>query len=149
MWILPRNIHTTRPSKKLDWKKIGRLKITAKIGSIAYKLDLPPSIRIHNTFHISLLEPYEENKFPSQFQEPPTSIQIKGEEEYELEVIVHSRLDYNKLQYLAKWTGYRPGHDKVWYPASNFEHATDAIKRFHHRYTQKPRQGNNNRNRKQ
>ena len=148
VWLLPCNIHTIRPSKKLDWKKIGPFKITTKIGSNAYKLDLPPSMRIHNTFHISLLEPYEDNKFPSQVQAPPPPILIEGEDEYELDEIIDSRLHYNKLQYRAKWTGYPPEHDKVWYPASNFEHAIDAIKRFHHRYPQKPRRGNNSRNRK-
>ena len=148
VWLLPRNIHTTRPSKKLDWKKIGPFKITAKIGSNAYKLHLPPSMRIHNTFHISFLEPYENNKFPSQTQEPPPPIQIEGEDKYELDEIIDSQLHYNKLQYWAKWTGYPPEHDKVWYPASNFEHARDAIKRFHHLYPQKPRWGNDHRNRK-
>ena len=123
VWLLPRNIHTTPPSRKLDWRKLGPFKITAKIGSNAYKLDLPPSMRIHNTFHISLLEPYENNKFPSQIQQPPPPIQIEGKDEYELDEIIDSRLHYNKLQYRAKWTGYPPEHDKVWYPASNFEHA--------------------------
>ena len=33
VWLQPRNIHTTRPSRKLDWKKIGPFKIKAKIGS--------------------------------------------------------------------------------------------------------------------
>jgi len=60
VWLLPRNIKTTRPSKKLDYKKIGPLKILAKIGTSAYKLALPPSRAIHNTFHISLLEPYQD-----------------------------------------------------------------------------------------
>jgi len=59
--LLPRNIKTTRPSKKLDYKKIGPFKILAKIGTSAYKLALPPSMAIHNTFHISLLEPYQDN----------------------------------------------------------------------------------------
>ena len=149
VWLLSRNIHTTRPSKKLDWKKIGPFKITAKVDSNAYKLDRPPSMRIHNTFHILLIKLYEDNKFPSQIQEPPPSIQIEGEEEYELDEIIDSRLHYNKLQYRTKWTGNPPEHDKVWYPASNFEHATNAIKRFHHRYPQKSRRDNNNRNRKQ
>ena len=88
--LLPCNIHTRRPSKKLDRKKIGPFKITAKIGSNAYKLDLPSSMRIHNTFHISLLEPYEDNKFPSQIQEPPPPIQIEGEDEDELDEIIDS-----------------------------------------------------------
>ena len=115
MWLLPRNIHTTRPSKKLDWKKIGPFKIRAKIGSNGYKLDLSPSMKIHNTFHISVLKPYEDNKFPSQIQEPPRSIEIEREDENELDEILDSRLHYNKLQYRAKWTSYPPEHDKVWY----------------------------------
>ena len=146
VWLLPCNIHTTRPSRKLDWKKIGPFKIIAKIGSNAYKLDLPPLMRIHNTFHISLLEPHENNKFPFQIQEPPPPIQIGGEDEYELDEIMDSRLHYNKLRYRAKWTGYPPEHDKVWYPASNFEHANNAIERFHHHYPPKPGRGNNSQN---
>jgi len=55
VWLIPRNIRTTRPYKKLDYKKIGPFKILAKIESSAYRLDLPPSMKIHNTFHISLL----------------------------------------------------------------------------------------------
>jgi len=52
---------TTRPSKKLDYKKIGPFKMLANVGTSAYKLALPHSLGIHNTFHISLLEPYQEN----------------------------------------------------------------------------------------
>jgi len=61
VWLLPRNIRTTRPCKKLDYKKIGQFKILASIGTSAYKLDLLPSMRIHNTFHIALLELYNDN----------------------------------------------------------------------------------------
>ena len=139
VWLLPRNIHTTQPSKKLDWKKIGPFKITAKIGSNAYKFDLPPSMRIHNTFHISLLEPYEDNKFPSQIQELPPPIQIEGENEYELDKIIDSRFHYNKLQYRAKWKGYSPEHDKVWYPAENFNNASLSVRKFYQHYPDKPR----------
>jgi len=71
VWLLPRNIKTTRPSKKLDYKKIGPFKILAKIGTSAYKLALPTSMAIHDTFHISLLEPYQDIRFPSQIKEPP------------------------------------------------------------------------------
>jgi len=66
VWLLPRNIRTTRPCRKLDYKKIGQFKILARIGTSAYKLDLPASMGIHNTFHISLLEIYNDNKLPSQ-----------------------------------------------------------------------------------
>jgi len=134
VWLLPRNIKTTRPSKKLDYKKIGQVKILAKIGTSAYKLALPPSMAIQNTFHISLLEPYQDNRFPSQIKEPPPPIQIKGDDEYEGDEIIDSRLHYNKLQYRAKWKGYSPEHDKVWYPAENFNNAEHTVQRFHRRY---------------
>ena len=81
VWFLPRNVKTTRPSKKLDYKKIGPFEIIKKVGTSSYKLDLPASMKIHNTFHISLLEPYEDNKFPSQIQTPPPPIEIDGEPE--------------------------------------------------------------------
>jgi len=136
--LLPRNIRTTRPCKKLDYKKIGPFKILGRIGTSAYKLDLPASMRIHNTFHISLLELYNDNKLPSQRSEPPPPILIEGEPEYELEEIIYSRLHYNKLQYRAKWTGYSPEHDKIWYPADDFENAELAVRKFHSRYPNKP-----------
>jgi len=76
VWLLPRNIKTTRPLKKLDYKKIGPFEILAKIGTSVYKLALPPSMAIHNTFHISLLEPYQDNQFPSQIKQPLPPIPI-------------------------------------------------------------------------
>ena len=57
VWFIPRHVKTTRPSKKLDYKKMGPFKVIKKAGTSSYKLDLPSSMRIHNTFHISLLEP--------------------------------------------------------------------------------------------
>jgi len=138
VWLLPRNIKTTRPSKKLDYKRIGPFKILAKIGTSAYKLALPPSMAIHNTFHISRLEAYQDNRIPSQIKDPPPPIQIEGEDEYELDEIIDSRLHYNKLQYRAKWKGYSPEHDKVWYPAEKLNNAEHTVQRFHRRYPRKP-----------
>jgi len=138
VWLLLRNIRTTRPYKKLDYKKIGPFKIVARIGESAYKLNLPPSMRIHNTFHISLLELYHDDKFSSQLTQPPPPIIIEGEPEYELEQIIDSRLHYGKLQYQAKWTGYPPEHDKVWYPYEDFENAGFAKQQFHQKYPRKP-----------
>ena len=53
--FIPSNVKTTRPSKKLDDKKMGPFKIIKKLGTSSYKSDLPTSMRIDNTFHISLL----------------------------------------------------------------------------------------------
>ena len=97
VWFLPRNVKTRIPSKKLDYRKMGQFKIIKKVGTSSNKLDLPTSMTIHNTFHISLLEPYEDNKFPSQIQTPVPPIEIDGEPEYELEEIIDSHLRQNNL----------------------------------------------------
>jgi len=60
---------------------------------------------IHTTFHISLLEPYQDNQVPSEVKEPTPPIQREGEDEYKLDEIIDSRLHSNKLQYRAKWKG--------------------------------------------
>ena len=71
----------------------------ATIGTSAYKLAFAPSMKIHNTIHICLLEPYQASRSPSQIQEPPTPIQTEEEEELELDEIIGSQFHYNKLQY--------------------------------------------------
>jgi len=66
---------------------MGQFKILAKIGGSAYKLDLPATIRIYKTSHISLLKPYNNDKFLSQYTRPPPAISMDGEPKYKLKYI--------------------------------------------------------------
>ena len=56
VYLATKNIITKRPNKKLDHKYLGPYKVTKKISKNNYQLDLPPKVRIHLIFHISLLE---------------------------------------------------------------------------------------------
>jgi hypothetical protein len=56
VYLLRRNIKTTRLSDKLDHKKFGLFKIKRNIKNISYELYLLLTMRIHSIFHISLLE---------------------------------------------------------------------------------------------
>jgi hypothetical protein len=56
IYFLRRNIKTTRPSDKLDYKKFGPFKVKRNIRDINYELYLPLTIKIYPIFHISLLE---------------------------------------------------------------------------------------------
>jgi len=53
-----RNIKTHRPMKKLDHKNHGPFQVEKIISPLAVCLILPRKWKIHNVFHVSLLEPY-------------------------------------------------------------------------------------------
>jgi len=142
VWLKRKNIRTTRPSGKLDHKQIGPYAILERVGSRAYKLDLPTTVKLHPVFHISLLEPTTSTEpIPGHQQPPPPPVIVNEQQEWEVEEILDSRRHRNRLQYHVKWTGFHDT-DKTWYPASNFENSPDAIRQFHERYPAKPSPAN-------
>jgi len=52
------NIKTRRPSRKLNYKNHGPFQIEKVVSLLAVHLTLPRKWKIHNVFHVSLLEPY-------------------------------------------------------------------------------------------
>jgi len=73
-----------------------------KISPVSYQLELPNNLKIHSVIHVSELEPYYEDNFGRK-QEPPPSISINEEVEFEVEEILDvKRKHYGKTQYLIK-----------------------------------------------
>ena len=136
VWLHKRFINTTRPSNKLDHKRLGRFRIIEKISSYAFKLALPPSMKIHPVFHVSLLEPAATDPLPGQVNPPPPPIEVEGELEWEVEEILDSRKRRNKIQYLVKWIG---DDHPTWEPSEFLANAPALISDFHHHYPTKPR----------
>ena len=91
VWLLRRNIKTTRPSEKLDYKRLGPFKVLKVISNVVYKLQLPSTIKIHLIFYISLLEPFKTSELRPELP-PPPPIVIKGEEEWQVEKILSTKL---------------------------------------------------------
>ena len=144
VYVNTRNIRTTRPSKKLDLKFIGPYTITEQINSVTYRLGLPEDLKIHNTFHCSLLQPAP-TPVEGQVDPPPPPVEVTQDqethEEYEVKAILDSKLKGRKdrkrqLLYLVKWVGY---NDTSWEPQTNVLHgAESAIQAFHEQHPDKP-----------
>jgi hypothetical protein len=123
---LPSNL-----TPKLAPKRYRPFEVAAQISKVAYKLRLPPSWKIHDIFHVSLLTPYKETpQHGPNFLEPPPDI-VEGEPEWEVAKILqecsHSR--GKKKQYLVRWKGYSPAHDE-WVSAEDL-HAPELLAEFH------------------
>jgi hypothetical protein len=92
VWLDGHNWKTRRPSKKLDNKRHGPFKVLETISPYAYRIDLPPSMKCHNVFHASLLEPTANDAYPGQNSEPPPAVEIDGEDEYFIKAVLDSRI---------------------------------------------------------
>ena len=138
VWLRSVNIRTERQSRKLDWKRIGPFTITECIGTQAYRLELPKSMKIHPVFHVILLEPYKQSQIPGRTQEPPPPVIIEDIAQYEVEEILDSKVSRRRLLYLVKWKGY-PDSENSWEMVANVKNAPLLIARFHTRYPEKPK----------
>lgn len=128
-----KNIRWKHPgTPKLMPKYIGPFTVTARIGPVAYKLDLPPRYRMHNVFHVALLKPYK----PDGTVQPPPLPELIGDElEYEVEMVLNHRerrvanRRTPKREYLVKWKGYSTAHDS-WEPESHLVNAQEAVQAY-------------------
>ena len=133
------DIHTTRPSRKLSHLKLGPYTVERQVNSHAYKLKLPkPMRRLHPVFNVVKLSPAPEDPFPSRKPIPPSTPEIvDGEEEWEVEEILDSRVLRNRLKFLVKWKGFGR-EDNSWEDSSDV-HAPELVQEFYRRHPGAPR----------
>ena len=124
--VVYQNLNLGDKSRKLTEKYTGPFRISQVISPVAYRLELPPALsRIHNVFHISLLNKVvsDSGEFPNRVQinRPPPEI-VDGEEMWEVEKILDQRTvrqgRASGTEYLIKWKGY-PASENSW------EHSRD------------------------
>jgi hypothetical protein len=95
-----RNLTSTRPSKKLNDKKLGCFRISRVINEVAFELALPHSMQIHLVFHASLLEPAPADLCLLHSRPPPV---IHDSSEYEVERILDMRVVRGTTNFLVHW----------------------------------------------
>ncbi len=138
VYLSGRNIKTTRPSGKLDFKYHGPFAITAAVGRQTYRLDLKEAHKgIHPVFHVSLLEPYVRR--PGEEHPEPPLLVVKGEPEYEVEEILDSKWRGRRLVYKVRWKEYSDVYDE-WVPVDNLS-CDELVAEFHQRNSGKAPHG--------
>ena len=130
VWLEGKNLRTAQPTAKLAPRRHGPFKVVQVMSPVNYRLELPTQWSIHPVFHIDLLTPYRETPMHgANYQRPPPDL-VSGEEEYEVEKILDSRLfgRRRRLQYLVKWKGY-PDSDNMWVDKDDV-FAEDKVREF-------------------
>jgi hypothetical protein len=90
-------------------------------------------MRIHHVFHVSLLEPYHMFTIAGRIHDPLPPIKVDGEQEYEVEDILDSRVSNCQLWYLVHWHGYDVS-ECTWKLIKNLSNVMEKVHEFHQRY---------------
>ncbi len=134
IWLSIKNIKTKRSFRKLNHKWIKSYKVKKVLKDVC-QLKLSSFMKIHDTFHISLLRLASNDSFVEQIQFSSLLIVINEENEYEMNDILDSRYHYEKLQYKVAWIEH--SSNRVWYSTESFEHTKKILTDYHRRYSNK------------
>ena len=97
---------------------IGPHRVIKRIGTVAYELQLPASMKMHDVFHVPMLQPYASD---GRHQPPPATLMFDGSVEFEVgQILQHRTKPAGKAngrrkasikEYLVRWSGYGAEHD--------------------------------------
>ena len=130
-------------NKKLHQQRAGPFKVLEKVGSLAYRLELPPVMQIHPVISIAQLEPVPAATDPYSRPRnviPPAVTEGKEEEAkpYELEKLLDKRVsEAGVIRYLVKWKDHGNEHN-VWYKLEDLSNAMELVQEYEDRQRQLP-----------
>jgi hypothetical protein len=124
-----KNLKLKLPSRKLAPKFIGPFRVLQKVGTQAYRLALPQQYsRIHNVFHVSLLEPWIPKRGENDADSMPMP-DLEDEDEWEVEEMKAEKSLRETTYFLLKWKDW-PSEYNQWVPEEDIENAKDIINKF-------------------
>ncbi|SOV07450.1 uncharacterized protein UDID_18908 [Ustilago sp. UG-2017a] len=70
VYINRRNWKTRQPTPKLDTRFAGPYPVQERVGRRAYQIILPANLRVHDVFHVSMLEPARTSSLAQRAEQP-------------------------------------------------------------------------------
>ena len=109
------SLKQAKKDNKLPPKYYGPYKVLQNIGTMAYKLELPASSRVHPVFHVSYLKKVIGENLPIQTIFPELDEEGKIILEPEAVIETRTRQPWNRSisEYLIKWRNL-PTEDSTW-----------------------------------
>jgi hypothetical protein len=95
-----KNLKLPGARKKLSARFVGPFQVRDLVGSQAYRLALPTLYKIHNVFHISLLEPW--NQRAGEEPTAPMPLAVVADE-WEVSAIKGAQKKRGRQYYLVQW----------------------------------------------
>ncbi|KAJ1604033.1 hypothetical protein NDA14_005650 [Ustilago hordei] len=128
VYINRRNWKTQRPTPKLDTRFAGPYPVQERVGRRAYRITLPANLRVHDVFHVSMLEPARTSSLP-QRAEQPTMPPLPDEDlDFEVEALIDKRSHNGTTEYKVLWRGYSE-EAASWEPVENLN-CPDLIQEY-------------------
>ena len=132
VWVSTKNLPQLAACTKFEPRFRGPFPIVEKIGKVAYKLKLPPTLNCHPVFHVSLLlkvKPREPQMQHAEEEESDGDSATGRMKNYEVEAILDHRDVKGGREYLIKWRGY-PAEDATWEPVSNLDNCAKLLRAY-------------------
>ena len=134
--LATRHLRRAGPGRSLLPRFVGPHRVAKRVGKVAYELELPASMRMHDVFHVSLLKPYRSD---GRCQPPAVTLMPDGTEEYLVDrVVEHRSRPAGKVrgrrkapikEYLVQWLGYGPEHN-TWEPEGVLKNARAKVNEY-------------------
>jgi hypothetical protein len=124
------SLKQAKKDNKLSPKYYGPYKVLQKIGTMAYKLELPASSQVHPVFHVSCLKKVIADKIPVQtiFPELDEEVKIILEPKSIIDTRIHQLRNRSILEYLIKWRKL-PTEYSTWEDESFIQKHLELLKR--------------------
>ncbi|KAL2240912.1 UNVERIFIED_CONTAM: Transposon Tf2-11 polyprotein [Sesamum indicum] len=120
---------------RLMQKYVGPLSVLRRIGTVAYKVELPPWWKIHNVFHVSQLKKYSADKEDDTRNQPSCpQLELKKTKEKVAEAILDHRVTStakkDHTEYLVKWRGCS-SEENTWERVTNLKAFLPLVEAYH------------------